>query len=83
MMWEDWFCVVLNGMWVLLQAVSVIHAHNVIGVAIRRFSAPNNVIREGHCAVGVMPNINSCANIVMNLSGKISPFPRGYLSSRG
>ena len=49
----------------------------------RSFAAANNVICEGHCTSGVMPNIHSCANSVMNLSGKTSPFPRGYFASRG
>ena len=75
----------------MLQTASVIHAHNVIGMAIRRalryrlgyshkswifrisrsFAAANNVTRERNRAVGVIPNIHSCANSVMNLSGDI------------
>ena len=49
----------------------------------RSFAAANNVIREGHRAARVIPNIHSCSNSVMDRSGKISLFPRGYFASRG
>ena len=42
-----------------------------------------SVIRAGHYAVGVIPNIHSCANSVMNLSTQISLFSRGNFASRG
>ena len=35
-----------------------------------------SVLRAGHYAVGVMPNIHSCANSVMNLAGALLRFPR-------
>ena len=37
-----------------------------------------SVIRAGHNAVGVIPNIHSCANSVMNLAGALLRFPRAW-----
>ena len=37
-----------------------------------------SVIRAGHYAVGVIPNIHSCANSVMNLAGALLRFPRAW-----
>ena len=83
---------------VLLQAVSVIGAHDVIRLAIlralcytlgyshktwilrisRSSADAISVIRAGHYAVGVIPNIYSCANSVMNLAWTLLRFPRAW-----
>ena len=42
----------------------------------RRSADAIGVIRAGHYAVGVIPNIHSCANSVMNLAGALLRFPR-------
>ena len=44
----------------------------------RRSADAISVIRAGHYAVGVIPNIHSCANSVINLAGELLRFPRAW-----
>ena len=44
----------------------------------RSSPAAVSVIRVGHCAVGAIHNIHSCANSVMKLAGALLRFPRAW-----
>ena len=44
----------------------------------RSYADAISVIRAGHYAVGVIPNIHSCANSVMNLAWALLRFPRAW-----
>ena len=58
---------------------SVGYSHKTWIFRISRSSADAiSVIRAGHYAVGVMPNVHSCANNVMNLAGALLRFPRAW-----
>ena len=55
------------------------YSHKTWTFRISRSSADTiSVIRAGHYAVGVIPNIHSCANSVMNLAGALLRFPRAW-----
>ena len=57
----------------------LVYSHKTWIFRISRSSADAiSVIRAGHYAVDVIPNIHNCANSVMNLAGALLRFPRAW-----